>query len=197
MLMDFLAKSSRSSRVGASVALIIIMVIAIYNWTFAPRTAYLHAAQKYEAAASDVIKQDKIIKGKNGLRKKNFKNLQHEFDEAKNKFFTFDTVKEFFNGIEIIGRQTNCQIYSINLVSNKSKEDTATNEKASHLEETVAISFNATYDDIVNFLAKLMDRPELVSMESMKIEPYSRNLNYLECEITLKIYIIKNKEILQ
>ncbi|MHC4356872.1 MAG: hypothetical protein ACYS0H_29585, partial [Planctomycetota bacterium] len=58
MLINSLAKLSRSSRNAASASLILIAALAMYNWIVAPHTAYLVAAQQHEVVVATVARKN-------------------------------------------------------------------------------------------------------------------------------------------
>jgi len=76
MLLDNLTKSTRSSKNVALVTLILIGVIAVYNWLVAPHRNYLLAAQKYESTAGNLAKKNQIIAKKVKNKTKELDRLQ-------------------------------------------------------------------------------------------------------------------------
>ena len=197
MLIDTLAKSKRSSKVAVSIAFVTILAVAIYNWLVVPHATYLHAAEKYEFVVSDVAKQNTIIKSKNELKKKQLDEIRLNFNKVREKFFTADTAKEFFSDIEVIATQANCPINSINFLSNKSRRNSPDAQNSSFvIQKGVSVEFVCSYDNVINFFANLFNRPQLLSIRAMRIEPIYRDSSKLECEITFVVYIVKDKEIL-
>lgn len=197
MLIDTLAKSKRSSKIAVSIALVAILAVATYNWLVVPHTTYLHAVQEYEFIVSDVAKQNTVIKSKNDLKKKQLQEVRLNVNEVQAKFFTPAAAKEFFSDIEVIATQANCPIYSINFISNKPRQDLSITENNSPVtEDGVTVELAGSYDNIIKFFAKLFNRPQLLSIRAIRIEPLDTDFNQLKCEVTFIIYLIKDKEIL-
>lgn len=196
MLINALAKSSRSSRMMLSAVVVVILLAAAYNWLLAPHTTYLHAAQQYGTVAGDVATKNKIIRSKIAAKKKELDKLNNEFAEFEDQLFGPQNAKEFFTAIEAIGNKTNCTISSINFLSKKPKvAPELADDFAVALEKSAVVSFAGSYSGIINFLAELVDRPQKVIVHSLTMTVPNYQSSQLDCDATFTIYVIEDKEI--
>jgi len=196
MLMNALAKSSRSSRVAFSAAIVGIFTVAVYNWMVSPYTKYLHAAQQYELMVSDVAKKKQIIKSREAIKRKEIEKLRAEFAKAQTALFAPVEANRFFSDIETLCNQTNCIVYSINFLSDNSGDlSAADKDKSAIVGNSAAVSFVGSYSNIINFLSKLTNRPQKVLLRSLKIFASGKRFSPLVCEIMITIYTVRDKEI--
>ena len=207
MLLNAFAKSSRSSRIAFSAAIIAITAVAAYNWMVSPHTKYLHAVQQYKLMTSDIARKNQIIKAREAIKKKEIEKLRTELANTQTSLFTPDEAKRFFGSIEACCKEANCMIYSINFLSGnlnvlsvpaasqkRSKTAGVENSKAI-AENNAAVSFVGSYSNIISFLAKLVNRPQKVLVRSLKIFASRDEFYPLGCEVMITIYTVRDKEI--
>lgn len=194
MLMDTLAKSSRTSRIAFSAAIIGIMAIAAYNWIVWPHAQCLHAAQQYEVVIGDQAKKNQILKTNEEVRKKEIEQLRAELAGSQAKLFTPVEANRFFSSIEAICYDAQCAARSINFLGNVDKLQVSISDGKVIVSNSAAVSFVGSYGEIINFLAKLTDRTQKVSIRSLKIFSSEGEANLLECELMITVYIIHNEE---
>ena len=113
MLVEDLAKVSRSSRNAAFGAMIVIAAFGLYNWIAAPHTAYLFAAQRYESLVGNIAKKNEVISKVVDTKKKKLYELRKLFANLKNTLFTTKEAKEFFSDLQVISEQAGCSVYSL------------------------------------------------------------------------------------
>ena len=195
MVVESLAKLPKSSRIALSVVVIAIPVIACYNWVIVPHTRYLSAAQQYGYIVGDVAKKHQIIKSRTALKKKKLDELQQSFEQLQEKFFSESEAQRFFREVEIAADQTGCTILSSEYVLGMKSEKKASKQADAITTKSVIISFVASYDSIIEFLAAILDRPQKVSINSLEMMLTGYNPKALQCEATFTIYIINDKEI--
>ncbi len=196
MLMNALAKSSRSSRIAFSATIVIIVAVAAYNWMVAPHTKYLHAAQQYELMMCDLERKNKIIKTKDAIKKKEVEKLRAELASVQSALFTPYEAKRFFSNIEAVCNAANCIVSSINFLSGNLRDMSASAESDKEIVANGAvISFVGSYGNIISFLSELTNRPQKVVVRSLKISAFGDKPDPLECEMMITIYIIADREI--
>lgn len=196
MLISAFIKSSRSSRIGFSAAIVAIVAIAAYSWIVAPHTKYLHAAQQYELVLDNIAKKNQLIKSKEALKKKEVEKLQAQLADVQTSLFTVVEGKRFLSDIEAICNETNCIVYSINFLSGSSgKSSVSVDDRNTIVENRAVVSFVGSYGDIINFLTKLVNRPQKVSIPLFKIFTSDDRSDPLECEIMITIYTISEREV--
>ena len=196
MLINALVKSSRSSRIAFSAAIVGIFTIAAYNWMVSPYTKYLYATQQYELMVCDVAKQNQIIKNKEAVKKKEIEQLRAKLAKAQTSLFTPVESDRFFSDLEALCNQTNCVVYSINFLSGNSGELSTSEENGNEIiENSAAVSFVGSYGNIINFLSKLTNRDQKVLLRSLKLTASGNRSSPLVCEILITVYTVRNKEI--
>lgn len=194
MLMDSLAKSSRTSRIAFSAAIIGILTIAAYSWMVSPHAQYLHAAQQYERMIGNVSQKNQIIKSKEAIRRKEVEKLRAELAGARAGLFTPVEANRFFSDIEVICYETECIARSINFLGNLDKMLVSIGNGKVVITNSAAVSFAGSYGSIINFLAKLTSRIQRVVIHSLKIFASDSESNPLECELMITVYIVHDEE---
>lgn len=196
MLMNTLTKSTRSSRIAFSAAIIIIVAAAAYNWMVAPHTRYLHAAQQYELMIGDMARKNKIMKANETTRKKEIEKLQAELAGVQSAVFTTYEARRFFSNIEAVCNEAGCLVYSINFLSgNLGGAQTPVESDSQIVENSAAVSFVGSYGNIISLLSKITDRPQKVIIPSLKIVAFGKKADPLECEMVVTIYTVRDREI--
>ncbi|MHC4229844.1 MAG: hypothetical protein ACYSW0_20610 [Planctomycetota bacterium] len=196
MLMNALAKSSRSSRIAFSAAIVIIVAVAAYNWMVAPHTKYLQAAQQYELMMGDMARTNKIIKTKETVKRKEVEKLRAELASVQSAVFTPYEARKFFTDIEAVCNAAGCLVYSINFLSGNLRDMSASAESDNEIVANGAvINFVGSYGNIISFLSELTNRPQKVVVRSLKITAFGKKPNPLECEMVVRIYTIRDREI--
>jgi Tfp pilus assembly protein PilO len=194
MLMDRLARSSRTSRVAFSGAIIGIMVIAIYNWVVRPHAQSLQAAQRYEIVIGDKARKNVILKANEEVSRKEIERLKAELAGARAKLFTPAEASRFFSSIEAICYEAQCTAHSINFLGNVDKMLVSLGDRKVIVSNSAAISLAGSYGQIIGFLAKLTGRPQEVLIHSLKIFSSGSESDLLECELMITAYIIHDEE---
>lgn len=192
--MDTLAKSSRTSRIAFSAAIIGIMVIALYNWLVSPHAQLLHAAQRYETVIGDKARKNKILKANEQVRKKEVEKLRAELADARAGLFTADTSNRFFSDIEVICYKSGCVARSMTFLGNVDKLAVALGDNKVAVANSAAVGVAGSYSDIINFLAKLTSRAQKVLVRSLKIFSSNSESNLLECEFMITVYVVHDEE---
>ena len=194
MLLKNQIKSIRPSKNVMFAAFVVIEAIALYNWIVTPHLNHLQAAQKYESVAHKLAKKNLIISTNVKIKRKKLEELQEKFEHIHIKLFDPVKAKEFFSDIQAMVEETNCIIYSLNFSPTDSAPDAGQSKVNSHITANRAIlSVGGGYKDIVALINKLQGRSKQVWIDSIGIEPVSRNSDLLKCDITIAIYVIYSK----
>ena len=195
MLIDDLAKLNRSKRNSVSAALIIIAAIAIYNWTLAPHTSYLFAAQRYEAAIDNIMKESKVISNKVKMNKKKLQELRQQFAEFQNTLFTPGKATEFFSDLQPISEGAGCVVHSLNFATGGPVLKGEESENALGIVTNSAmLSVVGMYGNVIKLVERIQARTQKVWIDSVKMEALSDNPDQLKCDMTIIIYTIEDKE---
>ena len=195
MLTEDFAKLNRSRRNGVSAALVIIVAIAMYNWTVAPHATYLFAAHRYEAAIDNLTKESKVISDKVKIKKKKVQELREQFAELQSILFTPDTATEFFSDLQPISEQTGCIVHSLNFVTGEPVLKGEESENALGIVANSAmLSVVGMYGNVIKLVERLQARTQKVWIDSVRMEALGDNPVQLKCDMTVVIYTIEDKE---
>jgi hypothetical protein len=195
MLINNLAKLSRSSRNAGSASLIIIGALAMYNWIVAPHTAYLAAAQQHEVVVATVARKNEHITKMVEIKRKKLEELREQSAHLLSTIFTADKATEFFSDLQAISEQSGCTVHSLNFVGN------TPDYKSGHLEDSAGVvdksailSVIGGYSDIIKLFERLQMRSEKVWIDSVRMQTVDRRSANPQCDITLRIHTIPSKE---
>ena len=193
MLVDNLAKMSRSVRNATSASLIVIAAFAMYNWTVTPYVTSLSSAKTYESVMDNLAKESKIIATKNEIKRKNLEKLRGQSEQLLSMLFTPDQAREFFSDIEIISGQTGCVVHSINLLTSKKRNE------YEHLGigiKSAELSVVGLYGDIAKLVGRLQSYSQKVWLDSIELRVVDYGSDTVGCSLTITIYEIVDKDTL-
>jgi len=195
MLIDNLAKLSRSSRNTVSASLIIIAVIAMYNWTVAPQAKYMLAAQRYQFVVGGVAMQNKVIGRKVGAKKEKLKGLQERFNQLRSTLFTPEQAKQFFSDLQAISEESGCVVHSLNIVTGKPASENEQSQDASDIvPKSATLSVVGVYENIMKLMEKLQVRTQEVWVDSLRIKLFDYESAQPKCDITITVYTVEGEE---
>lgn len=195
MLINNFAKLNHTSRNAVSASLILIAVIAMYNWIVAPRAKYLSAAQKYGSAMQNVVENNKIIETKVKIKKKELQKLQQQSDQLQSTIFTPEKAREFFSDLQAISEETGCIVYSVNLISNKrNPNDGQLEDTADIVTKSAVLSVVGVYRNISKLIQRLQSRTQKVWIDSIRLRTLNYSSDKPRCDITITICTLADKE---
>ncbi|MGD0786024.1 MAG: hypothetical protein ABR969_09450 [Sedimentisphaerales bacterium] len=141
-----------------AVAMLLIGIIAMYNWFILPNTKFLAAAQKYSQMMDSTEKQSEIILSELELRKKKLDNLTQEFEQKKQAFFDIDQAKTFLSGLQSESEKSGCPVTNLQFrpLQNIAVKD---NNSIDIGQYRIVMTFSGNYENIVKFLNTLQNRP--------------------------------------
>jgi hypothetical protein len=150
--------------------------------------------------AGDLTMKNQVIRSKIILKKKELQELQQRLTQSREKFFTLQEARDFFREIEVVSNQAGCVVLSTEFFSNKyglrPKSGRKTAEKASAIvSNSIAVTFTANYENVMAFLAKLLDRPQKVAVDLLEMTSASYSPSILQCKATFTIFVVDDKEI--
>ena len=196
MLVDNLAKLSRSSRNAVSASLILIAALAMYNWIVAPRTSYLLAARRYEFVMDNVVKKNKTIDDRVKVKKKKLQELREHSAQLQSTLFTSDQAREFFSDLQAISEETGCIVYSVNLITNKTSpnKDGQLHDTAGIVTKSAVLSVVGVYKNITKLIKRLQSRTQKVWIDSVKVRTLDNSSDRPRCDIAITICALTDKE---
>lgn len=195
MLIDNLAKLSRTSKSAVSATLILIAVIAIYNWAVAPQAKYMLAAQRYQSIVDGVAEQNIVLVSKVAAKRVNLNKLQEEFSRLRSTLFTPEQANQFFSDLQIIAEESNCTVNSLNLITSKSKAgNEQPNDSSGIAPNSATLSVVGVYENIMSLMQKLQVRTKKVWIDSLRIKLFDYESAEPRCNITIMIYTVDDEE---
>jgi isopentenyl diphosphate isomerase/L-lactate dehydrogenase-like FMN-dependent dehydrogenase len=195
MLINNLTKLNRSSRKGVFAALAVIGAIAIYNWTVAPYTACLLAAQRYESAVGKIAEKNKVINKAVEVRKRKLQELREQSTQLQNTLFAPDKAREFFSDLQVIAQQGGCTVNSLKVIDRERSDKDKQSEIAMDVvAKSVVLNVLGAYENIIKLIEKLQTRTQKVWIDSINMRTPDDGSDYPVCEITITVYTIEEKE---
>lgn len=196
MLVDNLAKLSRSSRNAVSASLVLIAAIAMYNWIVAPCADNLSAAQQHESAMEQVVNKNKTIVSKVKIKKKKLQELNEQSAQLQSTLFTPEQAREFFSDLQAISEGTGCIVYSINMITNKQKpnKDGQLQDTAGIVIKSAVLSVVGVYRNITKLIERLQSRTQKVWIDSVQLRTLDNSSDQARCDITITICALTDKE---
>ena len=196
MLIDNLAKLSRTSKNAFSASLIVITALAIYNWKVAPHATYLLAAQQYESVMDSVVKKNKTISSRVEVKRKKLQELREQSSQLHSTLFSPDKAGEFFSDLQAISEETGCIVYSVNLMTNKQSpnRDGQLRDSLGLETKNAVLSVVGVYRNITKLIERLQSRTQKVWIDSINLRTLQNNPEQPRCDITITICIITDEE---
>ncbi len=195
MLLRNWKKSSRPSKNVMLAAIVMIGVIAVYNWLVAPHRNYLLAAQKYESAAGNLARKNRIIAKNMKVKTKVLDRLRKELMQTRDGLFDPAEARMFFSDIPAFSQEAGCIVDSLEFLSADPDSDVGRPVKNNRLTtQNAKLSVLGSYSSIVALMNKLQQRAEQVRIDSVTVKPIRRGSSRLKCDMTIAINVIQNKE---
>lgn len=197
MLVNDFAKLNRSKRNAASVALIVIAALAMYNRMVTPHAAYLSAAKGYESAMDNIVKKNKVIDNKVKTRRQKLQELHEQSTQLQGILFTHDQAREFFSDLQAISEQTGCSVNSLNfMTSKKNPKDEQTEDTSGIVIKSAVLCVVGQYNDIARLIKRLQARTQKVWIDAVKVRTINYDSDRPRCDITITICEISDKDTL-
>jgi len=195
MLIDNLAKLSRTSKNVVSATLILIAVIALYNWTVAPQAKYMRAAQRYQSIVGSVEEQNKVIINKVTAKRVNLNKLREQFNQFRSAMFTPEQAKQFFSDLQTIAEESGCTVLSLNMVTSKQKgPNEQPNDSYGIAPNSATLSVSGVYENIMSLMQKLQVRTQKVWIDSLRIKLFDYESAEPRSDMTIMIYTVEDEE---
>ncbi len=192
MLVRHLAKTNRSTRYAVSASLIVIALLAMYNWLIAPHAVYLSVVHGYESAMSNLVNKNNLINSKVKVKRKKLQDLQEKSAQLQSTLFTSEKAREFFSDLQAISQQTGCIVQSLNMIKNNPNEKQS-KSTSGIVTRSAELSVLGLYKDIPRLIQRLQARTQKVWIDSIKILTVEYNSDRPRCDITITICEIQDK----
>jgi hypothetical protein len=192
MLIKHLLKVNPSTRYAVSASLVVIALLAMYNWLVAPHAAYLSVAQGYESVTANLVNKNRIISSQVKVKRKKLQNLQEKSTQLQSTLFTPDKAIEFFSDLQAIAEQTGCMVQSLNMIQNNPREVESENISGI-ITKSAVLSVVGLYKDIPRLIQRLQARTQKVWIDSIKVMTVEYNSDRPRCDMTITICEIQDK----
>jgi len=192
MLVKYLLKANHSTRYAVSGSLIVIALLAMYNWLVAPHTAYLSVVQGYESVSANLLNKNKLINSKVMVKRKKLQELQGKSAQLQSTLFTPDKAREFFSDLQAISEQEGCMVQSLNMIQSNPKNKQSENTSGI-VTKSAALSVVGLYKDIPRLIQRLQARTQKVWIDSIKVMTVEYASDRPRCDITITICEIQDK----
>lgn len=194
MINEF-AKLGRTTRFALFGVLVIIVAVVMYDRVLEPHVTYLFALRQYNCAMDDILAKNKIIESTLKISKKKLEGLTAQFAQVRGTLFTPAEAEEFFSDLQAVSVETECPIYSLNFISDESSDEIRQAEQVLGVTaKKVVLSVAGLYENVMRLLERLQSRNRKVWIEGINIEAINDEVPQVKCDITIKIYVIQNKE---
>ncbi|MDD5134257.1 MAG: hypothetical protein PHP01_02445 [Phycisphaerae bacterium] len=193
MISDLIRHRDFSKKNVVIATLVLIAIVAMYNWFATPYSSYLLAAEKYVNAANEMEKTKKMIDVDLRLKQKKIDELSGKFDLISQDFFTVDEAKSFLESIQAKIEKSGCFVDKLSF--SPAKQVSASDGNIPDIEEyRVNLSVIGQYVDIVILLDSLQNRQQKVWVDKLKLKLKDISSGHLVCDVSLSIYTLKVKE---
>jgi hypothetical protein len=194
MLANSLTRLSSSSRRAIAASLVLIAVIAIYNWVVAPHTGQLLAAQRYEDTLDQIARRNEAIEKTIEAKKQQLQELGESAGRLYSALFTPEKARGFFSDLQIMAEQAGCEVQAINFVAGERRPGATSGEGAGVIAQKAIISVVGTYGNIIGLIERLQARTEKVWVDSVGMEVFEHSSARPRGNITMTIYTVQDKE---
>jgi Tfp pilus assembly protein PilO len=191
MLINDTIRSGPATKVIISVSFVAIVALAAYNWVISPQITYLHAAEQYKSIVEGAGAKSAVILKNVEKKLVELEKLQQDVSGLENNFFTFEKAREFFSDIEPVAVQHNCAVESSDFMLSVSKKSGDVSDVTL---SRAKVTLSGNYKNIMKFLEKIRDYPQRIVISNLLIERSDKINNDLNCQVTITIYVIEDKE---
>jgi hypothetical protein len=188
-------KSNVSSKHVLIAAIILIGVVAFYNWVIRPHTGYLMAAQRYESVTAELAKKSQMVHKNVQKVKGDLSELQKKFKQFNTSLFDANGVDEFFGGIQNMAESMKCTVYSLNLPPAYQSAKTGDSGAAGGIiTRRATLSIGGTYRNIVKLINRLQEHSERVQISLVSIRLVDDNSDQLKFDMAVTVYAMRESE---
>jgi hypothetical protein len=195
MMADRLHLSPNVVRNGSSAALILIGVLALYNWVLSPHLGCLHAKQKLGAVVGQVAEEKDRICSTLEEKINQWHALQQEATELDEGVLTAEQAKTFARGLLPLVEEAGCVVILADFVPKGKLERTEDPNgpvviEASH----VNLAAVGQPEQVSTLLQRLGDHRPRIWVDSCQLDFPDGNAKRMECSLTLTLYTTGNRK---
>ncbi|MHC4842587.1 MAG: hypothetical protein ACYTEE_02180 [Planctomycetota bacterium] len=191
MIKENIIKTKYSRLNVMYIALVLIGIIAIYNWTIAPHKNYIQAAQRCEKITCELEKKNQIELNNLKKQRKELKSLQEKLSDTNKILFTPKTIEEFVDVIPSIVESCGCTVEQFSLSSEKtSKKNKKSKDDTGIYTKNARLIISGDYPGIYRSISEIQNRTQKVYVDEVKMYPANTKKTQLKCDIKIFAHVI-------
>jgi hypothetical protein len=192
MRLQKLNELSASERRVLVAALCVIGALAVYNWLVSPHVTSLHAAQRYERAASTVMNKGQAVAQQLDIKRQTLQRLLAEQASLAEGIFRPAEVEPFLDELERLCMETKCVLVSFSHAAKNAPILRDLGDANSPvLQKTAKLTLQAGYGNVEQFLEKLQTYRRKVWIDKLEISSAPPGVT---CNLEISVYIHRSKE---
>ena len=174
---------------------VLVVGVATYGWLIEPHLEYISSMKQNKKAIGKLEGSHGDLTKNVAALKKELAKLRQDFDNIDAALFDPVKANEFFSDLQVLSEAQNCLQNSLTFMHTTS----APRADLSAAQGTYIIPKRATwnvvgaYKDLAALMNTLQNNAKQVWIDSLSIRPIS-NSDMLNCEATITLYVIYNKE---
>jgi hypothetical protein len=174
-----------------SAALVVIAVIAVYDWMVSPHLGYLNAMQRLQPVVDEVAGERDRLCQILGSSRQRLRALQEELAEVRGRLFSREESKAFVPILQSLVEDAGCVLL---LAAFTDRNDTTPARgsdqpaavKASHVSLTVL----GQYEQVIALLERVQDSQPKIWVDSCRLELSDAGSGQLCCQLALTAYAL-------
>lgn len=191
-MFNTLLKYLTNTRVLITVLVAVFTAFFAHGWVLSPQLEYLNAAQQYEQLSQKTEIKSKFVKTKNLNNTKLMKELSGYLENTKSVFYTAETAEKFISSIKQMANESGCVMVSHLSRPEQAVETELENHSVTSCSQVVKLT--SSFPALVNFLEKLSAGHQAVLIDSMNVSLDRQTGAFINCDMTITIYIAHPKE---
>jgi hypothetical protein len=193
MIADRIRTHPRAVRHASSAALVLLGVVALYNWILAPQVGCLHAMQELGAMMERVAAEKERLDGTLETKVRQWQSLQRERTELEEGVFTTDGARAFLQGLLPLVEEVGCTIVLADLVG----DNKTTRIEEPNVPIVVEVSHPSLVvsgqpDQVCALLQRLQENRPRVWIDFCQCDFPEGGTGPAECNLVLALYAVEN-----
>jgi hypothetical protein len=185
----------RTARKASSAALMIVAVLALYNWVLSPHLGYLHAMQRLESAVDRVTEERDTICGSLDTKVSQWRALQQQRAEIDEGLFTADEAKAFRRGLLPLVEETGCRVILVDFAgSGKTERIGEPNAPVVIAVSHLNLGASGQSDQIAALLERLGNSRPKVWIDSCQLDFANGYSGRIDCDLVLTTHVVSNQK---
>jgi hypothetical protein len=195
MMTERLRRHATAVRNGSSAALILVGLLALYNWVLAPHLGCLQAMQKLDSVVGRVAEEKDRICGTLEEKSKRWHTLQQELAQCEQGVCPAEQVRAMLRGLLPLVEETGGTIVAADFTAKGKPEQTEDPNgpvviEAAHL----ALDVVGQPEHISTLLQQLGDHRPRIWVDSCQLEFAEGNAGPIECSLALTVYAVGDRK---